>query len=303
MAAAAREFSLHWSGGSGKLRVHGGVDSLSADLADHIAAVAEEAVRTRGVFSLAISGGSIVNCLGLLAEPRFASRCDWSTWHVFWVDERCVPLSHVDSNHRAAHEQWLSKVPIPPSHVHPLNESHLASAEAAAVAYNEELKRCVETGVLRAAAGGAAATAAPAAAAPTTPPAFDLIILGVGPDGHVASLFPNHPLLRATDQPPMWCAPITDSPKPPPSRITLTLPVLTSACHVAVVAMGGSKSEVVGELFRASAGGGGVADGPADAGRHSLEFSDSGLPASLVRPAQGRLLWLLDEAAAKGLVV
>ena len=112
-------------------------------------------------------------------------------------------------------------------------------------------------------------------------PSFDLILLGIGPDGHVASLFPTHPLLSESTA---WVAPITDSPKPPPNRITLTLPVLNAAHCVAVVAAGGSKAPVVKQSV------------PTE----SFSPSSPPLPAGLVRP-QGELLWIVDVAAGSDL--
>ncbi|GJP38796.1 hypothetical protein CLOM_g23206 [Closterium sp. NIES-68] len=205
-----------------------------------------------------------------LADPAVAARCDWSRWHVFWVDERAVPLTHPDSNYLLAHAHWLSKVPIPVANIHTLDDS--LPVEAAAEAYEGDLRRCVEQGVLL--------------MHPDTPfPRFDFILLGVGPDGHVASLFPSHPLLSPASPSPHWCRPLSDSPKPPPARITLTLPVLLAAAVVAVVAMGEGKRELLGRLFEA--GGTGFAE-------------ETALPVSLVLPRDGRLVWMVDREAAAG---
>ncbi|CAI5482531.1 unnamed protein product [Closterium sp. Yama58-4] len=276
---------LSWRESSGELRVHESADDISRGLADVIVRASEAAIASHGAFTIAISGGSVVKCLGQLAHPDVAARCDWSRWHVFWVDERAVPLTHPDSNYLLAHTHWLSKVPIPPAHIHTLDDS--LPVEAAAEAYEREMKECVEAGALL-------------MHPDTAFPRFDFILLGVGPDGHVASLFPSHPLLSTTSPSspsstsspsspsapsPYWCRHLCDSPKPPPCRITLTLPVLLSAAVVAVVAMGEGKRELLGRLFEA--GGAGFAVG-------------TGLPASMVLPRDGWLIWMVDNEAAAG---
>ncbi|CAI5936435.1 unnamed protein product [Closterium sp. NIES-64] len=226
---------LSWRESSGELRVHESADDISRGLADVIVRASEAAIAAHGSFSIAISGGSVVKCLGQLAHPDIAARCDWSRWHVFWVDERAVPLTHPDSNYLLAHTHWLSKVPIPSAHIHTLDDS--LPVEAAAEVYEREMARCVEAGVLP--------------MHPDTPfPRFDFILLG-----------------------------------PPPCRITLTLPVLLSAAVVAVVAMGEGKRELLGRLFEA--GGTGFAVG-------------TGLPASMVLPRDGELIWMVDREAAAG---
>ncbi|CAN1314158.1 Probable 6-phosphogluconolactonase 1 [Linum perenne] len=150
------------------------------------------------------------------------------------------------------------QVPIVPSHVHSINDS--VSAEEAADDYEFAIRQLVKT---------------------SDCPKFDLILLGMGPDGHVASLFPNHPALNEKEE---WVTFITDSPKPPPERITFTLPVINSASNVAIVATGESKADALHLAISNAAG----PDG-------------SLLPARMVQPMKGKLVWFLDKPAASKL--
>ena len=156
------------------------------------------------------------------------------------------------------------QVPIIPSHVHSINDS--LSAEEAASEYEFSIRKLVRTRVIN-------------VSDISDCPKFDLILLGMGPDGHVASLFPNHPVLSLKDD---WVTYITDSPKPPPERITFTLPVINSASNVAVVTTGGNKAEAVRLA---------VSDKEPDA-------LNSSVPARQVDPGNGKLVWFLDKEAA-----
>jgi 6-phosphogluconolactonase len=218
--------------------------------------VTSAAVARKGAAVVALSGGSLPSQLSALASARV----DWSKLHVFLADERCVPLSSPDSNLRALKAAFLDAVPIPPANVHGI--SGAATPDAEADAYE------------------AAINALPAAALPRTAagvPVFDLILLGVGPDGHTASLFPNRAGIAVTGRSVLA---VTDSPKPPAARITLLLPVLNAAATVAFVAAGAAKAEVVQRVLECQA-------------------LPGSLPAQLVRPAPpGELRWLLDAPAA-----
>lgn len=191
--------------------------------------VGTEAIEQRGQFHLAIPGGSLAR---LLFPSLVEAQLDWPRVHVWWVDERMVPLNHPDSNYQAANELWLSKVPVV---AHPL---HSASEYEAKM-----------------------------------PAPLDLVVLGVGPDGHVASLFPGHPGLEVTDR---RAFKVADSPKPPPKRLTLSLPELCAARQVWVVVTGASKAQMIADALE----------------------PDSALPvARVLREAQNARLWL-DPAAA-----
>ncbi|KAL8161443.1 hypothetical protein V2J09_012932 [Rumex salicifolius] len=244
----------------GELRIHENLSDLSVDLVEYISELSEASVKERGAFAIAISGGSLVGLMSKLSEAPYNRTIDWAKWCVYWADERVVAKTHVDSNYRLAKECLFSKVPIIPSHVHSINDS--LSAEEAANEYEFSIRQLVRTRVID-------------VSDTSDCPKFDLILLGMGPDCHVASLFPNHPALSLKHE---WVTYITDSPKPPPERITFTLPVINSASNVALVVTGASKAEAA-----------------------RLAISDAGptsLPVRMVDPVEGKLVWFLDLEAA-----
>ena len=237
-----------------EVRVFSNVDALNHSGAGEFARAAREAVAARGRFAVALAGGSTPRgvYLQLAAEERNgANRLPWERIHVFFGDERCVPPDHPDSNFRMASESLLAHVP---ANVHRLRgEDDPARAAAAA---ERDLREFFGTG----------------------PPRFDLMLLGLGADGHTASLFPETEALHETVRP------VTANwvPKLNAHRLTLTFPVLNNAMEVVFLVTGVEKAKVLRETLRPSA------DGPAH-------------PAGSVRPTDGRLLWLVDEAAASGL--
>lgn len=176
---------------------------------------------------------------------------------VFYADERLVPLDHEDSNHLLVQKELLSQVPIPPEQVHTIDTKLLDDPEEAADAYEKAIIKVF------------------AARETVKFPVFDLILLGMGPDGHTASLFPGHDILQEDLA---WVAHVDDSPKPPPKRITLTLPVLNHAHNVAFVATGEGKKDVMAT---------------------ALDEPDKGLPCSQVRPVNGEVYWFTDDAATQ----
>ena len=178
--------------------------------------------------------------------------------HVYYADERVVPLDHPDSNHKLCTDELFSKVPIPPANIHPIDTTLLDDIEELADSYEQELIREF------------------AQKDSARFPIFDLILLGMGPDGHTASLFPGHELLTEEDR---WVAYIEDSPKPPPKRVTLTYPVINHAARVAFVAAGEGKADVLETI---------------------MDHPKAGLPSSRVRPRQpGHLYWFVDDAASR----
>lgn len=167
-----------------------------------------------------------------------------------------MPLDHPDSNHLACTTELYSKVPIPKENIHPIDTTSLDDLEELSDAYEKEL-------ILQFASKDSARF-----------PIFDLILLGMGPDGHTCSLFPGHELLLEEDR---WVAYLEDSPKPPPKRITLTYPVLNHAARVAFVATGEGKQDMLSNV---------------------LDRPEEGLPCSRVRPLSGLLCWFVDRAAS-----
>ncbi|XP_047322003.1 probable 6-phosphogluconolactonase 1 [Impatiens glandulifera] len=253
-----------------ELRIHENLDELRRDLADYIADLSETSVKHRGAFAIALSGGSLIGLLRKLCEAPYNKTVDWSKWYIFWADERLVSKTHVDSNYKLAKDRFLSKVPVVPSHVHSINDT--VSAEKTAENYEFVIRQLVRTRLI-------------AVSDISDSPKFDLILLGMGSDGHVASLFPNHPILEEDND--QWVTYITDSPEPPPERITFTLPVINSASNVAVVVAGADKAQAV-HLS--------IDDDDDDNDVHGHK-----LPSKLVKPTKGKLVWFLDQPAASKL--
>ena len=236
-----------------RIEVAENAEALSHLVAEQFVRLTTDAIASRGRCAVALSGGSTPKSVyQLLAAPAFRTRVRWSDIHFFWGDERHVPPDHPDSNYRMAVEAMLSKVPVPPANVHRVR-SELSDAEQAARDYE---------GVVRACVGGE----------PT--PQFDRMHLGIGTDGHTASLFPGSAGLEERERLCVanWIAKFNGY------RITLTLPVLNAARAVTFVVKGTEKAPVVQRVL-------GDSDGPR-------------LPAQLVRPADGTLWWMLDRAAA-----
>lgn len=232
--------------------------ALHAAAAVEIAAALTAAVTARGSASLVLSGGSTPRGVyaALARGDGLAAPVPWARVHVFWGDERHVPPDHADSNFRMAHAALLAHVPVPADHVHRM-AGDLADPAAAAAQYAE---------TIRAVVGPAEAEGIPR---------FDVVLLGLGADGHVASLFPDSTALDP--QAPLVAAPFVRTQNT--HRITMTLPLLNAAHAVIVLVSGAAKAEAVRDVLE-----------PAP--------STPLLPARLVQPASGRLLWLIDRDAA-----
>jgi len=226
------------------------IGSLPARFASLVESAARKAIGERGRFSIAVPGGSAAE---RLLPGLVPAAVDWQRVDVFWVDERAVPPDSAESNSRLARALWIDHVPVDTSRVHRMRGED-PDLDAAAAEY---------AGVLQTTLGD--------------PPRIDVVLLGVGPDGHVASLFPGHRLLRTWDR---YAAALADAPKPPPRRMTLTLPVLTAARQLVVFAAGDEKGGVIGEAFG---------------------DDESELPLALVTLGGAQVTFLLDPAAASKL--
>jgi 6-phosphogluconolactonase len=221
------------------------------------ASVAAAAVEARGVARVAISGGNTPKTMfELLADreqPYFA-RVPWERLHLFWVDERCVPPTHEESNYRMTNEAMLKHVPLPPAQVHRM-EGEL-DPEIAASRYEATLRTAFEL--------EGAETAV-----------FDLVLLGMGDDGHTASLFPHTAALHEMSRQVV----ANHVPQKDAWRVTLTLPVIDRGREVTFLIEGDAKAQVVHDVFL----------GP---------YDPESKPSQLIRPQSGRLTLLLDAAAA-----
>ncbi|KAF5795476.1 putative 6-phosphogluconolactonase [Helianthus annuus] len=246
-----------------QVQVFDSEEALSVSLAKYTADLSQKFTQQKASFTVVVSGGSLIKSLRKLVESPYVDSIDWSKWHMFWVDERVVPKDHPDSNYLLAYDCFLSKVPIPPGNVHAINDA--LSAEAAADDYETHIKHLVHNGII-------------STSETTGIPKFDLMLLGMGPDGHVASLFPGHPLLAEKSK---WITFIKESPKPPPERITFTFPVINSSANVALVVAGAGKAHPVHVAL-----GNGQEPEP--------------LPVQMVAP-EGQLTWFLDKDAASKL--
>jgi 6-phosphogluconolactonase len=241
------------------IRTFADVESLGEAAAHEFVRCAREAIADRGRFTVTLSGGSTPRrSYQLLAAEPLRAQVDWEHVEFFWGDERCVPPDHADSNYRMAREAMLGHLPIPAEHVHRL-EAERADRDAAARDYEATLAR-----VFGATPGG-------------EPPSFDLIMLGMGPDGHTASLFPH---TKALDETARWVV-ANFVPKFNTDRLTLTRPILNRAREVLFLVAGADKAERLVEVLT----------GPADPKR---------LPAQSIQP-DGHLVWFVERAAAERL--
>jgi 6-phosphogluconolactonase len=224
-----------------------------AALARHVAEwMTAAALAGDAPFRVSLSGGSTPRTLyGLLASAEFKDRFPWPRVSWYWGDERFVPYDHPESNYRMTREVMFSKVDVPPGNIHPVPAD--GTPEQAALRYER---------ILQAAYGGAVLDPAR--------PLFDITLLGLGPDGHTASLLPGEPVLEERER---WVAAVSHG--RPEVRITMTYPVIESSRRVAFLVAGEEKSAI----FKVIRAGG------------------SQVPAARVRPV-GELVWFVDRAAA-----
>lgn len=204
-------------------------------------------------FKIAISGGSLLNVLqtGLL----YRDDLQWDKWDVYFADERLVPFESTESNFGQACTKLFNSLKCKPN-IYPINENLINDPQECADNYEKTLIR-----------GFASKDS-------VRLPCFDLILLGCAPDGHIASLFPNHETLRENHA---WCVPVTEAPSGPPNRISLSVPVICHAHQIAFVVEGATKAPVL---------------------RTIMERPDKGLPASIINEqAAGKVAWFVDDEA------
>ena len=234
------------------LQIAKDAEALAREGAELFLRIAQESVRSRNRFTAAISGGSSPRGMNrLLAREPFRSEIPWSDTHLFWVDERLLPYDNPESNFGAARDDFLSGVPIPEGNVYPM-PVELAPADGAE-AYQRELNDFFNDPAM---------------------PVFDLIFLGLGPDGHTASLFPGSSPDPSGQEP--WVISVTGG-NPNVARLTLTYPVLNSARHAVMLVSGSDKADIVRQIIF---------------GEPPL------LPAHYIEPRSGTMTWLLDRSAA-----
>jgi 6-phosphogluconolactonase len=206
----------------------------------------------RGAETVALSGGSTPKLMFQILAEQFREHVSWSRINFFWSDERHVPPDHPESNYRMANEALLSHVPVAPENVHRMHGENPDAAEAASE-YEQVLRDVTKQSL----------------------PRLDLILLGLGTEGHTASIFPGSEVLHETER--LVAAPWVE--KFRTYRITMTLPLINNAASVVFLVSGAEKAQIVKEVLQ----------------------GENKYPAQAVRPTQGELIWMLDEGAALSL--
>jgi 6-phosphogluconolactonase len=235
------------------LRIVENAEEFAAEGAKLFRDASEQAIAEQGRFSVALSGGSTPRQLFQHLGASYRKKIVWDRVHLYWSDERCVPRDHEQSNFRLAYDELISRIWIPAENVHRIKGE--LRPQDAALYYEADIKKYFSEDL----------------------PAFDLIMLGVGPDGHTASLFPGSEILREKQR---LALPVF-SDTALHWRVTLTLPVLNSAKQVLFLISGRAKAGIVGSLINRK--------------------ENNGYPAAMVKPTAGYITWLLDRNAASEL--
>ncbi len=229
--------------------------TLSQNVAEYIMRIVKESIALYGRFTIALTGGTTPGeAYSLLGSEPIKSQIDWQRVHIFWGDERCVPQNNPDSNFYLAQEVLLDKIAIPKSHIHPMPADQ-PDRDVASQAYTVEMQHTFGTNGI---------------------PSFDLIHLGMGPEGHTASLFPHQASLHEIHR---LVMPVS-VPKPPPDRLTFTPPLLNAARNVLFLVTGSDKAETLHAVLEG-------------------EYQPDEYPAQIVRPTNGEVVWMLDRAVAQ----
>jgi 6-phosphogluconolactonase len=230
---------------------------LSQHAAEYIMRIAKETIDLNGRFTIALTGGTTPGeAYSLLGREPIRSQIDWQRVHIFWGDERCVQHTSSESNFYLAQEILFNKVAIPNSQIHPIPADQ-SDHDAASQAYAIEMQRVFGTNEI---------------------PIFDLIHLGMGPEGHTVSLFPHQKSLHEKHR---LVMPVT-VPKPPPDRLTFTPPLLNAAKNILFTVTGSEKADALHAVLEG-------------------EYQPDEYPAQIVRPTNGEVVWMLDRAAAQKL--
>jgi 6-phosphogluconolactonase len=237
----------------GELQIVPDASALSDAAVQEFVNCAQQAIGSRGQFSVALSGGNTPRNVFSLLAAKYKDTLPWSKVHIFFGDERNVPPDDAESNYRMARESLLEKVPLPKSNVHRIRAE--LPAQQAASLYSEELRAFFKL-------------------SPNQWPRLDLIMLGLGDEGHTASLFPDSTALAEDRQ--LVVANWVE--KFHTWRITFTFPVINYASQILFLVSGAAKAEIIRDIFDSS--------------------SKDVYPAQRVRPIDGRLLWIVDKAAA-----
>ena len=229
--------------------------TLSQNVAEYIMRIVKESIALYGRFTIALTGRTTPGeAYSLLGSEPIKSQIDWQRVHIFWGDERCVPQNNPDSNFYLAQEVLLDKIAIPKSHIHPMPADQ-PDRDVASQAYTVEMQHTFGTNGI---------------------PSFDLIHLGMGPEGHTASLFPHQASLHEIHR---LVMPVS-VPKPPPDGLTFTPPLLNAARHVLFLVTGSDKAEALHAVLEG-------------------EYQPDEYPAQIVRPTNGEVVWMLDRAVAQ----
>jgi 6-phosphogluconolactonase len=231
------------------MRILPDFEALSQSAAELVMEQSKKAIETRGLFSLVLSGGSTPRrTYELLAAERFRTLIEWNKVHIFWGDERCVPPDDPRSNERMAREVFLDHVPVPQEQIHPIRCA--GSPQQAAQAYESTLRDFFRD----------------------RDPSFDTVLLGLGEDGHTASLFPGSPALKENKR---WVM-AARSGKEDFERVTLTPVIINRAMNIVFLVAGKEKAKILREVTADAAVG-------------------DPLPARLICPSGGQLVWLVDK--------
>lgn len=243
-----------------EVRVYQNAGQVNRALAERFVSISSKAIAARGRFIVSLAGGNTPRgAYELLTTPEYTSLIDWQSGYVFWDDERCVPPESLESNARTVREALLNHVPVP------VNQVHRIRGEIDPIQAAEEYDKVLHDFFRNRMQSGK--------------PRFDLVLLGMGADGHTASLFPGAPSLREDKK---WA--VAHQIKTLNTwRITLTPVALNAASNVVFLVMGADKADTVKRVLEG-------------------EPNPEELPAQIIKPESGNVLWLLDEPAASKLV-